>query len=216
MYFLYKKQIFTKLNQKQSSGFNQIIGYLALTIWTVRIVFRIRTEKMNEYKYRNRIPLFGPNYSNSRIVQIIRPNKFHFSPRCSFFLAKVIDRGSWGNFGDHENAKEDQMDSWNVGRDWLPWSRCPRARFEYLEWTNLSWHNSLHMIWNVQGWNITWYGMYKETTIDNHMECTGTEHHTFEFLNWAGHKNFHSACYISCQVPIPRCNRSRPNPKSTN
>ena len=114
MYFLYKKQIFTKLNQKQSSGFNQIIGYLALTIWTVRIVFRIRTEKMNEYKYRNRIPLFGPNYSNSRIVQIIRPNKFHFSPRCSFFLAKVIDRGSWGNFGDHENAKEDQMDSWKL------------------------------------------------------------------------------------------------------
>ena len=27
---------------------------------------------MNEYKYR--IPLFGPNYSNSRIVRIIRPN----------------------------------------------------------------------------------------------------------------------------------------------
>ena len=27
---------------------------------------------MNEYEYR--IPLFGPNYSNSWIVRIIRPN----------------------------------------------------------------------------------------------------------------------------------------------
>ena len=27
---------------------------------------------MNEYEYR--IPLFGPNYSNSRIVRIIRSN----------------------------------------------------------------------------------------------------------------------------------------------
>ena len=36
----------------------------------VRIVFE--TQKMNEYKYR--IPLFGPNYWNSRIVRIIRPN----------------------------------------------------------------------------------------------------------------------------------------------
>ena len=54
---------------------DQIIGYLlfsysALTIRIVQIVFR--THKMNEYKYR--IPLFGPNYSNSRIVRIIRPN----------------------------------------------------------------------------------------------------------------------------------------------
>ena len=59
----------------QSSSLDLIIGFLlfsysALTIRIVRIVFR--NQKMNEYEYR--IPLFGPNYSNSRIVRIIRSN----------------------------------------------------------------------------------------------------------------------------------------------
>ena len=59
----------------QSSSLDLIIGFLlfsysALTIRIVRIVFG--NQKMNEYEYR--IPLFGPNYSNSRIVRIIRPN----------------------------------------------------------------------------------------------------------------------------------------------
>ena len=59
----------------QSSSLDLIIGFLlfsysALTIRIVRIVFG--NQKMNEYEYR--IPLFGPNYSNSRIVRIIRSN----------------------------------------------------------------------------------------------------------------------------------------------
>ena len=62
----------------QSSSLDLIIGFLlfsysALTIRIVRIVRIVfGTHKMNEYEYR--IPLFGPNYSNSRIVRIIRPN----------------------------------------------------------------------------------------------------------------------------------------------
>ena len=35
----------------------------------------IRNQEINKYKYR--IPLFGPNYSNSWIVRIIRPNTDH-------------------------------------------------------------------------------------------------------------------------------------------
>ena len=59
----------------QSSSLDLIIGFLlfsysALTIRIVRIVFG--NQKMNEYEYR--ILLFGPNYSNSRIVRIIRSN----------------------------------------------------------------------------------------------------------------------------------------------
>ena len=41
---------------------------------------------MNEYEYR--IPLFGPNYLNSRIVQIIRPNT------CTWFAVMVIEMSS--------------------------------------------------------------------------------------------------------------------------
>ena len=75
MYFLYQKKFLQSWILNQSSSLDQIIGYLlfsylALTIRIVRIVFG--THKMNEYEYR--IPLFGPNYSNSRIVRIIRPN----------------------------------------------------------------------------------------------------------------------------------------------
>ena len=75
MYFLYQKKFLQSWILNQSSSLDQIIGYLlfsysALTIRIVRIVFG--THKMNEYEYQ--IPLFGPNYSNSRIVQIIRPN----------------------------------------------------------------------------------------------------------------------------------------------
>ena len=70
-----KKKFLQSWILNQSSSLDQIIGYLlfsysALTIRIVRIVFG--TQKMNEYEYR--IPLFGPNYSNSRIVRIIRPN----------------------------------------------------------------------------------------------------------------------------------------------
>ena len=59
----------------QSSSLDLIIGFLlfsysALTIRIVRIVFG--NQKMNEYEYR--IPLFGPNCSNSWIVRIIRSN----------------------------------------------------------------------------------------------------------------------------------------------
>ena len=59
----------------QPSSLDLIIGFLlfsysALTIRIVRIVFG--NQKMNEYEYR--IPLFGPNYSNNRIVWIIRSN----------------------------------------------------------------------------------------------------------------------------------------------
>ena len=75
MYFLYKKKFLQSGISIQSSSLDPIIGFLlfsysALTIRIVRIVFG--NQKMNEYEYR--IPLFGPNYSNSRIVRIIRPN----------------------------------------------------------------------------------------------------------------------------------------------
>ena len=53
-------------NEKVTVQVN-LFDYLSLTI---RILFRI--QKMNEYEYR--IPLFGPYYSNSRIVRIIRTN----------------------------------------------------------------------------------------------------------------------------------------------
>ncbi len=59
MYFLYKKQILTKLNFKpilQFGSNNRVltIQLFGLTIRIVRIVFR--TQKMNEYEYEYRIP----------------------------------------------------------------------------------------------------------------------------------------------------------------
>ena len=59
----------------QYSNFNLKIFYLLFnysipTIRIIRIVFG--SQKMNEYEYR--IPLFGPHYSNSRIIRIIRDN----------------------------------------------------------------------------------------------------------------------------------------------
>ena len=47
-----------------------LFNYSALTIQIIRIVFGI--QKMNEYEYR--IALFGPNYSNIRIIRIICSN----------------------------------------------------------------------------------------------------------------------------------------------
>ena len=72
MYFLYKKQI----------------SYSALTIWIVQIVFK--NQKMNKYEYQ--IPLFSPNYSNSLIVLIIRPNTA--SRRCAPVTALTPWSGS--------------------------------------------------------------------------------------------------------------------------
>ena len=47
-----------------------LLDYLTLTIRIIWMLFIIL--KMNEYEYR--IPLFGPYYSNSQIVRIIRTN----------------------------------------------------------------------------------------------------------------------------------------------
>ena len=49
---------------------NLLFIYSDLTIRIIRIVFG--SQKMNEYEYR--IPLFGPNNSNIRIIRIIRSN----------------------------------------------------------------------------------------------------------------------------------------------
>ena len=72
MYFLYKKQILIVefILHIGSDNWILLFSYSALTIRIVRIVFG--NQKMNEYEYR--IPLFGPNYSNSRIIRIIRSN----------------------------------------------------------------------------------------------------------------------------------------------
>ena len=47
-----------------------LFNYSDLTIPKIQIVFG--SQKMNEYEYQ--IPLFGPNYSNIRIIRIIRSN----------------------------------------------------------------------------------------------------------------------------------------------
>ena len=73
--FCTKDKFLQSGNLIQSSRLDLIIGFLlfsysAPTIWIVWILFG--NQKMNKYKYR--IPLFGPNYSNSWIVWIIRYN----------------------------------------------------------------------------------------------------------------------------------------------
>ena len=41
-------------------------------------------------------------FSTEKIkIHTMFTNEFNFSPWCSFFLAKVFDRGFWGDFGDH-------------------------------------------------------------------------------------------------------------------
>ena len=74
MYFLYKNKFLSWI-LILSSSLDLIIGFLlfsysALTIRIDWIVFG--NQKMNEYEYQ--IPLFSTNYSNSRIVRIVRSN----------------------------------------------------------------------------------------------------------------------------------------------
>ena len=65
-----------------------IFNYSAQTIWIIRIVFRY--QKMIKYEYG--IPLFGPNYLNSRIIQIIHPNTARKSVYVSLQLQLLFNR----------------------------------------------------------------------------------------------------------------------------
>ena len=109
----------------------------------VRIVFR--NQKMNKYEYR--IPLFGPNYSNSRIVRIIRPNTAVYSTlvQCTVHITGFYLSG-------HEDGK---VKLWLSQRNALSLLTClDTARYFTTDDFRLATESSPVHLYSTQNWNL--------------------------------------------------------------
>ena len=102
-----------------------LFNYSALTIRIIWIEFGI--QKMNEYEYR--IALFGPNYSNIRIIRIIRPNTVRDQRSVPGALWRLRSRGTGGwmsdpRVGSHSGRwRGPSPESWRRGSSWGPCCR---------------------------------------------------------------------------------------------